>query len=438
MTIKKYFSSLNNKKIALLGLGLDHQALITLFAKYNVKAEITICDKKQQTNLPTIASNHLSITWQTGKKYNNNLNRFDIIFRSPGWPLWESSLKSARQAGREITSSIQLFIDLCPSQKIIGITGTKGKGTTATLINQILKDAGHNSWLGGNIGLSPLTFLDKIKTKDYVVLELSSFQLEDLKKSPSLAVITNFFPEHLAPADPNNPNFHRSLSAYWQAKLNIARYPKNRWLIANVKLKRRLSTFKIVRRLVFFSASDLPTRLVGQYNQENVGAAVSIAKILKIPTLSYKKTIVNFNNLENRLKLVRHYRDVFYYNNSFATTPESSTLDLDSFSSPIILIAGGADKGADFSGFAKTIQAKVKHLILLPGAGTIKIKKALQKVGYRPNYITLATDMEKAVKAAKKLAIKKDIVLLSTGCASFGLFKNYKERGSLFEKYVKN
>lgn len=438
MTIKKYFSSLDKKKIALLGLGLDHQALITLFAKYNVKAEITICDKKPKADLPAITNNRLSIKWQTGKKYNNHLDRFDIIFRSPGWPLWEAGLKSARQAGREITSSIQLFIDLCPSQKIIGVTGTKGKGTTATLINQILKDAGHRSWLGGNIGLSPLAFLDKIKIKDYVVLELSSFQLEDLKSSPTLSVITNFFPEHLAPADPNNPNFHRSLSAYWQAKLNIARHPKNRWLVANIKLRQRLSAFKITKHLILFSASDLPTRLVGQYNQENIGAAASVAKILKIPASSYKKTIANFNNLENRLELVRRYRGAAYYNNSFSTTPESSILDLDSFSSPIILIAGGADKGADFYRFAKTIQAKTKHLILLPGAGTKKIKKALQKVGYKPNCITLASDMEKAVRIAKKLAAKKDIVLLSTGCASFGLFKNYKERGSLFKKYVRN
>ncbi len=416
-----HLQKLNGKKIALLGLGLDNQALLKILKEQKVKADITIKDARQDP-----------------RGFNKNLYEFDVLFRSPGWPLFCPGITEALKKGHTTASSpLNVFLKLCPTKNIIGITGTKGKGTTASLIYQILKDTGKKVWLGGNIGVPPLTFLNKIKPTDYVVLELSSFQLEDLRFAPKISVITNLYKEHLAPADPNNPNYHHSFNEYWKAKLNITKKPGNEYLIANKSLALKLKKEKIAGKLIFFTASTAPSKLVGDYNRQNIGAALTVAKILKIKDSQAKKTIANFSNLEHRLELVEEINGVKYFDNSFSTTPESTGLDLESFSSPIIQIAGGADKGVDFKDLAKKIKAKVKFLVLLPGKGTVRIKKELKAIKFPKEKIKEVVDMAEAVKIAEQKAISGDIVLLSTACASFGIFKNYKERGNLFKKYVR-
>ena len=417
----KYLEKFNNKKIALLGLGLDNQALLELLKTQKVKAEITIKDARQDP-----------------EEFNKNLYPFDILFRSPGWPILCPGIQEALKKGKtEMTSPLNLFFALCPSKNIIGVTGTKGKGTTASLIYQILKDAGKKVWLGGNIGIAPLGFLNKIKASDYVILELSSFQLEDLRFSPMISVITNLYKEHLAPADPNNPNYHSYYSKYWQAKLNIGKNKDNKFLVINSNLKTKIKSVKLPGKLIYFSASQLNSKLVGTYNKENIGAALEVAKLLKINIKSAEKSVAKFENLEHRLELVEEINKIKYYDNSFSTTPESTILDLKSFTTPIIQIAGGADKGASFKELAKTIKANVKFLILLPGVGTKNIKKELTKIKFPATKFKEVEDMEEAVKIAEQHAVSGDTVLLSTGCASFGIFKNYKERGDLFKKYVR-
>jgi UDP-N-acetylmuramoylalanine--D-glutamate ligase len=428
---------LNIPKIAILGLGLDNRALLSLLASDKIKAQITVYDNRPKRDLPALKLPNLKINYQLGASAHKNLNEFDIIFRSPGWPLNTPELKKAAAAGVEVTSALNLFFTLCPTPNIIGVTGTKGKGTTATLIYKILKDAKRRVFLGGNIGVAPLAFLKKIKPKDYVILELSSFQLEDLKYSPRLAVITNLFPEHLAPADPNNPNFHSSLTAYWQAKMKIASGPGNQYLIASKNSQNKINLIKLKSRLVYFRPSALPSKLAGGFNRDNVAAAVAAAKILKIPAAKYKKTIAAFRNLEHRLEFVMEKNGVKYFDNSFATTPASTILDLQSFRAPIIPIVGGADKGANFRPLALVIKKKVKHLILLPGRGTKRLRRELRRLKFPAAKLTSAKDMPTAVAAARHRAAAGDIVLLSTACASFGLFKNYKERGDLFKKYVR-
>lgn len=431
-------AALETKKIALLGFGLDNQALLALLEKHKIKSEITICDARPLSVLPAAKSAYSKIDYRLGAAFNQNLHEFDILFRSPGWPVACPGIREALKKGRtELSSPLNLFFSLCPTKNIIGVTGTKGKGTTASLIYKILKDAKKRAWLGGNIGIPPLSFLDKIKPNDYVVLELSSFQLEDLKYSPRLAVITNLFKEHLAPADPNNPNFHPSYEAYWRAKLQIAKNAGNKYLIINENLAAKAKTAKLKAKIIYFAPSSLPSRLVGDFNRQNISAAVAIAKLLKIRPEVYKKTIANFSNLEHRLEFVKELGGVRYFDNSFSTTPESTELDLKSFSAPIILIAGGSDKGADFRPLAKTIKQRVKLLILLPGKATPRLKKAVETTGLPKNRIKTAVDMEKAVALAKTASESGDVVLLSTACASFGIFKNYKERGDLFKKYVR-
>jgi len=427
---------LYGKNIAILGLGLENASLLEWLAKKKIPAQITICDHREPEQLPTIKNK--SVLWQTGKKANQELEKFDILFRSPGWPLNDPNLNKAKRLNKVITSPINLFLSLCPTKNTIGVTGTKGKGTTATLIYKILKAAKKRAFLGGNIGIAPFSFLNKIKSNDFIVLELSSFQLEDLSSSPRIAVITNFYKEHLSPADPNNPNYHKNLSSYWQAKLKIASRPNNRYLVVNEKLNKKISISKLKNKKVFFSASPLETKLAGNYNQENVAAAIRVAEILKISPTTYLSVIKNFTNLEHRLKLVAKKDGIAFYDNSFSTTPESTILDINSFTKPLILIAGGADKGADFKKLAQAIKAQTKNLILLPGPGTNKILAALKQVKYSLANLSTASNMLDAVSIAKSLAKSGDIVLLSTGCASFGIFKNYKERGNLFNKYVKS
>lgn len=438
----KELKKLNDKRIGLLGLGLDNLALIALLNKAKTRATVTICDFRSQADLPKIKSPRLKINYQLGTAFNKNLDKFDLLFRSPGWPLSCPGIKEAKRRGQTVISSpLNLFFSLCPTKNVIGVTGTKGKGTTATLIYQILKDATRGTkkhvWLGGNIGVAPLSFISRVKVGDFVVLELSSFQLEDLQYSPLISVVTNLYREHLAPADPNNPNFHATYNKYWQAKLNIARHKTNKYLIINQTLKNKIKSTKLTTKIIFFGASLLPSGLTGDYNRENSAAAVATAKILKISPTIYKRTIADFTNLPHRLEFVANKNGIKYFDNSFSTTPESTILDIKSFREPLILIAGGADKGANFRALARAIKNKVKFLILLVGKATPRIKKELLTLKFPENKLAEVTSMSAAIAVARSQGQPGDIVLLSTACASFGLFKNYKERGDQFQTYAR-
>ncbi|MFH1822625.1 MAG: UDP-N-acetylmuramoyl-L-alanine--D-glutamate ligase [Patescibacteria group bacterium] len=422
--IKEKLKFLNNKKICVLGFGLENQALIKFLISQNIKAEITICDLRQGVRHPVGRRTPLSIKWHLGKNYEKNLNKYDIIFRSPGYPLFTPEIKKAKDAKVKISSPMKLFFELCPTKNIIGVTGTKGKGTTASLINHILKLAGKKTWLGGNIGIAPFSFLNKIKKTDWVILELSSFQLEDLDKSPKIAVITNFLKEHMAPADPNNPNYHKSLSNYWKAKSNIFKWQKkNNYLVVNKKLNDKFKKFSFRKTIIYFTKLELPNKLIGNYNKENIAAAVEVAKILNIEQDIIKKAVANFKGLEHRLEYIKTKNQVKYFNNSMATTPDSTIADLQSFSEPIILIAGGADKGTNFKQLAIIIKMKVKFIILLKGQATPKIKKELIKIKFPPNKIKLVSSMEETVKISKKLSFPGDIVLLSPSLCQFRLIQ---------------
>ncbi|MDD3711498.1 MAG: UDP-N-acetylmuramoyl-L-alanine--D-glutamate ligase [Patescibacteria group bacterium] len=433
-------TNFKNKKIALLGLGIENQALLSFLNKKYKNLDITICDTRSaseiKNNIPEI-KNYKNIKWKTGADFNKNLKEFSLLFRSPGWPINCPGIQEALEKGSQLSSPMNLFFELCPSKNIIGITGTKGKGTTASLIFEIIKNSGKKCFLGGNIGIAPLNFLKEIKKDDWIVLELSSFQLEDLHYSPKIAIITNIFKEHLSPADPLNPNFHNSLKSYLEAKLNITFYQeKNDFFIINKKLKNKIDKYQTLAKKIYFTKSQTPSQLVGDFNKENISASEQVANILKINKKIVKETIKNFNNLNHRLEFIRVIKGVKYFDNSFSTTPESTILDLKSFKKNIILLAGGADKGADFSKLANEIKKRVKFVILFPDKGGLRIKKELKKINYPCNKLAEVRNMEKAVKTAQEKAQKNDIVLLSTACASFGIFKNYKERGNLFQNEV--
>jgi UDP-N-acetylmuramoylalanine--D-glutamate ligase len=430
--------NLKNKNICILGFGIENQALLRFLLGEKIDCQITVCDanRLEKKNYDALSRKNIKII--IGPSYDKNLNQFDLIFRIAGYPLFSEELRTATKAGAVITSPTKLFFELCPSKNIIGVTGTKGKGTTSSLITHIIKKAGLKVWLGGNIGTPMFSFFNKIKPSDYVVLELSSFQLEDLRKSPHISVITNFSQEHLAPADPNNPNYHRSLKDYWRAKANIFKWQTEKdYLLASPDLRPVIEKEEIKSRIIYFEQADSAGNLAGEYNKKNVGAAMEAAKILKIKKDITQNAIKSFKGLPHRIELVREVGGVKYYDNSFATTPEATIEDLKSFNNPIILFLGGADKGSNFKDLARTVKkANIKLVILLSGLATPKIKKELIKVGIEAKKMKSADGMAEAVEIARQKAEVGDMVLLSTACASFGMFKNYKERGDMFKQEV--
>ena len=442
MTFMMLINNLENKNIAFLGLGVENIALIDFLLKKKTDCNISIFDSRDFNVLGKKYSKYKkreNIYWNLGLG-KNDFSDFDILFRSPGWPLFDKTIVRAQKENKEllVSSPMNLFFELSSSKNVIGVTGTKGKGTTSTLIFDIIKKSKKKVWLGGNIGIAPFSFIDKIKKNDWVVLELSSFQLEDLKYSPKIGVITNFYKEHLSSADPNNPNHHKSLNSYWQAKANIFRYQKNNdKLIANVDLGKRLEKEVISGERIFFHKSELDSKLIGEHNKENISAAIEVAKILKIKKADIERAVKSFSGLEHRLEFVREFKGIKYYNDTFATTPESTITALKSFEAPIVALMGGADKGSDFRQLAREIKKRVKFVFLFNGKGSDKIRKELLKIKFSKANTKTVENLKEAFKDMKGVVEEGDIVLLSTACASFGIFKNYKERGKLFKEEVR-
>ncbi len=445
--MKNKFQKLHNKKIAILGLGIENQALLKFLLANNIDSIFHVYDSRSLLEL----GNRFDFFKDKKKvklkkqEETDNFNYYDIIFRSPGFPLFRENILLAKEKGVDINSAMKLFFDLCPTNNIIGVTGSKGKGTTASLIHTILKTNETKTFLGGNIGIAPFSFIDEVGTSDWVVLELSSFQLEDMNASPHISVIVNISEEHLSPADPLNPNYHKSEDDYTQAKLNILKYQqKTDFAVLNENLKDKHLFFNRGKdsrlgrgKRLYFGKSELTSKLIGNYNKENIAAAVEVAKIIGVKTSVIKQAVQNFNGLEHRIEFCREVGGVKYYDNSFATTPIATMADLDSFVEPIILFLGGADKGTSFGLLSKAIvRKKVKFIILFVSDSSNKIKQELLASGFPSHKIVEVDSMSLGVKTAYQKASAGDVVLLSTACASFGMFNNYKERGDMFQEEV--
>lgn len=439
------FARLENKKIAFLGLGMENYSLIKFLAKEGAKVSFTICDAVEPHGMNerflelerSIDPGNLH--YRLGGDYDEDLEGFDVVFRSPGYPLFSPRIEKAIQKEDvEVTSAMRLFFEVCPSSNIIGVTGTKGKGTTASLITHILKGAGEQVFLGGNIGIAPFDLLGSIGKNSYVVLELSSFHLEDMDKSPRFSVITNLYEEHLMSATKKNPNYHQSLDDYWQAKLNIIRYQKKGdKAVINKKIKKIGIELPTKAKKIFFTSSDIKSRLIGKHNKENIAAATEIADLIGVDRDIQKENIASFRPLPFRLELEKvDKNNIAYYNDSFSTVPDSAMTAIGSFNEPIILLAGGADKGSDFNRLANIIKKRVKFLVLFAGDGSVRLAEELREVGFDKDDMITVSNITDAVKTARGKAEEGDVVLLSPGCASFGIFKDYKQRGELFRKEV--
>lgn len=292
---------MSQKKIAILGCGLEGKDAEEYFKKQG--GEITLLDRKFDKN------------------YLKDLNHFNIVVRSPGVYRYLPELIEAKKSGVEISSAIKLFFEKCPA-KIIGVTGTKGKGTTATLIYEILKKAGKDVYLAGNIGKPYLELLLKLNKESWVVMELSSFQLIDLNKSPQIAVVLNITSDHL--------DWHKNREEYIEAKKNIVSHQTaSDWAVINEEYETSKNFSKETKgQVIFFSKNELEEKykknllLRGEHNLENIAAAVAVAKILKIGDEDILGILSSFKGLEHRLELVGEKDGIKFYNDSFATGPQ--------------------------------------------------------------------------------------------------------------------
>lgn len=402
-----------NKKVAILGYGIEGQDAEKYLKSQG--AEITILDKKNDEN------------------YLSELSKFDIIVRSPGVYRFLPEIIEAEKLGVLITSAIKIFFEYCPG-KIIGVTGTKGKGTTSTLIYEILKTDKRDVYLSGNIGKPYLELLPHLSKDSWVIMEMSSFQLIDLDLSPHIAVVLNITLDHM--------DWHKNRQEYINAKKNIVKYQSiSDWAVINEEYDSSNSFSKDTKaKVVFFSKHKLDGKfkddllLRGEHNLENIAAAAAVGNILKIDEDIIVNEIRNFKGLEHRLELVDTINGITFYNDSFATGPQPTIAAINSFTEPETLILGGSDKGLDYGELRSQIEKRenVKNLILIGEIG--------EKIGgeiKEKNIISLGkTSMIQIVKKASEVTPKGGVVILSPAAASFDMFKNYKDRGYQFKKAV--
>ena len=427
-------------KIAILGFGREGQSLLN-FLKRRPEfrgAEIWILDKNRRTKIPGRSRAHPSIRTRLGKRYLSHLHDFDLVFRSPGITYLLPALVRARRRGVPFTSLTALFFEYCPAT-IIGITGTKGKGTTATLLYKMLKAAHRDAYLAGNVGTPALNVLPKLKKKSLVVLELSSFQLQDLAASPSIAVVLEIFPDH--------QDAHKNIKEYYDAKANIARFQSPRDKVFFFKHDRMSARMARVGRGKKIAVSDMrfklfaPEDLVmpGYHNFKNAVMAATVARVLGVPTATIIKMAKTFSGNEHRLEFVRRVRGVAFYNDSASTNPQTTAAAAQAFADhPIVLIAGGKDKGLDYAPLARALNKTHVVRVVLFGENREKIQRAIHtaNVGLAPNLrsaVRIAYHTARTVTTKQPLSRKPPIVLFSPGAASFDQFKNYADRGAQFK-----
>ena len=446
-----------NKKIAILGFGLEGMSIIDFLLHDALK--ITVYDDKPRGSFESIVTENYEqkgVSFEFEKKLIPE--DYDIVFRSPGIKPSSPELVEAKSKGIEVTSAIKMFFEQCPCE-IIGVTGTKGKGTTSTLIYEMLKKEGFDAYLGGNIGIPPLSFLSELKGDSKVVLELSSFQLIDLEQSPHIGVILMTTSEHL--------DYHNDVYEYIEAKRNIFKfqdykdfavvnrdYPASNEsdIYSNGKVYRVsreqdvdqgcfVKNDGIVLKMDGNENEILATRdlaLRGKHNWENVCAATVAALCAGCSMKSIIPVLKSFKGLEHRIEHVATTRGVAYYDDSFSTTPETAIAAIEAFDEPKILILGGSSKNSNFSELGQIISESesIKAIIGI-GVEWGRIKQEIKGLNPSIAIIEDCQTMKEIIQQCVEIGEIGDVVLLSPACASFDMFKSYKDRGDQFKEEVK-
>ena len=445
----QYFHSLKDKKIAVLGLGVSNRPLVRLLLDFG--CQVTGCDKTPREKLDgeVLELEKAGCTLHVGEDYLDGVEA-DVVFRTPGMHPANPAIQALVSRGAQVTSEMEVFFEVCPCT-ILAVTGSDGKTTTTTLVSEMLKAEGKTVWLGGNIGTPLLPLVRQMQPSDFAVVELSSFQLMDMKRSPARAVITNLAPNHL--------DIHKDMAEYVQAKTNIFHYQdENGILILNAD-NPITAAFRGNGKTLFFSrqkeadvcladgvicrngekvlkASEI--LIPGVHNVENYMAAIAMVDGL-VSDETIRQVARTFGGVEHRIELVRVKDGVRFYNDSIASSPSRTIAGLRSFPEKVILIAGGYDKHIPYDVLGPEICAHVKKLFL-GGATGEKIRQAVISCPeYDPKALEI-TDcgcFEPAVRAAAAAAKTGDVVLMSPASAAFDQFKNFMVRGDFYKKLVK-
>lgn len=440
-----YFTSLKDKKIAVMGLGVSNRPLVRLLLSFG--CTVTGCDRtpREKLDAQVLELEQLGCTLRLGEGYLNGVEA-DLVFRTPGMHPANPAIEALRSRGAEITSEMEVFFEVCPCTTL-AVTGSDGKTTTTTLISEMLKAEGKTVWLGGNIGTPLLSHVPEMRETDFAVVELSSFQLMDMRRSPHVAVITNLSPNHL--------DVHKDMEEYVDAKKNIFRFQtESDILVVNAdndltkvcKGPGRIRSFSRQGKGNVCMDSGMICRdgvqvldpndilLPGVHNIENYMAAIAAVEGL-VSDETVRKVAASFGGVEHRIELVRVKDGVRYYNDSIASSPSRTIAGLRSFDQKVILIAGGYDKHIPYDALGPEICKHVKKLFL-GGATGPKIREAVENcVGEKPQIVD-CTDFAAAVQAAASAAQSGDVVLMSPASAAFDQFKNFMVRGEFFKKMI--
>jgi UDP-N-acetylmuramoylalanine--D-glutamate ligase len=427
---------LKERKVLILGLGKEGMNTFKFLRKIFPEKVLGVGDRLE--NVKCQMSNVKKVKWHLGENYLQAIKNYDVIIKSPGVP--PKIIAPFITEKQRITSQTEIFFENCPG-KIVGVTGTKGKSTTASLIYQILKEGlkvhpvksakggaakpqFNRVNLVGNIGRPVLNLLFSATPKDIYVYELSSHQLFNLRKSPHIAIFLNIYPEHL--------DYYKSFKEYIWAKANITRYQNSEdYLIFN-------SGDRIINEIAKKSkAKKIPFKK--PFYSQNIAAAIEVGKIFGIPLKKIKKAIKNFKPLPHRLEYVGILKGIRFYNDSLSTIPETTIAALDNLGNDVqTIFLGGFDRGLSFKNLAKRIlKSKIKNIILFPTTGEKIWKEIISLKNKNPFKTFLVQNMKDAVKLAFKYTEKGKICLLSCASPSFSIFRDYKEKGNLFKRYVK-
>ena len=444
-----YFAGLKDKKIAVLGLGVSNRPLVRLLLEHG--CSVIGCDKTPREKLDeeVLELERSGCQLHLGDGYLDDLDA-DVAFRTPGMHPDLPGIAALRKKGAQVTSEMEVFFEVCPC-KLLAVTGSDGKTTTTSLIAAMLKAAGKNVWLGGNIGTPLLPLCPQIGKDDIAVVELSSFQLMDMHTAPAVALVTNLSPNHL--------DVHKDMEEYVESKKNIFHYQHQGDILVvngdnaitkdfvgpgtthqfssqgkNVRV--RLESGVIYRDgTAVLEAKDI--LLPGAHNIENYMAAIAVVENL-VSDETIRQVAKTFGGVEHRIELVRIKDGVRYYNDSIASSPSRTVAGLRSFQEKVLLIAGGYDKQISYDALAPEICKHVKQLFL-NGATAGKIRAAVESCPeYVPGQPELVDcgDFVSAVQAAAQAAKPGDVVLMSPASAAFDQFKNFMVRGECFKKII--
>ncbi len=453
----------SGKQILILGAARQGLALARYLTKHGAKVTLNDIRMPHELKDEQAALQGVDVEWALGAHYSGLLNGKDLVCLSGGIPLTLPLVRDAQKRGIPLSNDTQIFLEAVPC-RTIGITGSAGKTTTTTLVGRMAKEAFRDSenkvWIGGNIGDPLLNYVDEMQKDDIAILEISSFQLDQMTRSTNIAVVLNVTPNHL--------DRHGTMEAYTAAKARLLQNqkagdiaivsrddegafamrsfsPSKLLTFGSKPLAEGESGVYLLEEYIYFrdGRTELPLikhesiQLRGEHNLTNVLAACTIGVVAGFSSAAMEAALQDFYGVEHRLERVREYKGAVWYNDSIATAPERSMAAVRAFDEPIVLMLGGRDKNLPWNSLAELIRQRVDHVVLF-GEAAQKIAVALgsSRKDERPYTISHCAGLEDAVKAAAKIAEAGDVVLLSPGGTSFDEFKDFAERGESFRKWV--